>query len=375
MSDRRPGDRGSAALSRRTFVAGGLLVGVGGAMMLGDSYAFSQTVASRVTNVATAEDESALLGVSPVSSVEAGGGETPLVTVTNNTATVLTVSTALADSSQGSVTPASSSLESGASNTVSVSVAGGSATGTNALSFGITATDGEGISIAMTRSVDIVKPASLVRSIRDQSRNNNAEYQVTYQVSGVDTFDSITVTFENLDLGWVGDVTKSRTDTEGVITYSRGGAANSEYRITFDVYDASGSIVLSESVTDIADGDEPPGNQQPTDPDGPRLESFTVTDETLHNNTDYTVAYELSNPDRFEEVRVTFENTEPNKSWATRTETASAFPTGSVTYEQGGTEGDTYEITVDVVNTNGIVVDSGAVTHVAGSDGTFSFPE
>ncbi len=374
MSDRRLTDRGSGTLSRRSFVAGGLLVGLGGAMIVGDSYAFSQTRASRVTSISTANDEAGLLGVAQASSLEAGSSDQPLATVTNNTATTLTVSVTLVDPSQGTVTPSTQSLASGVSNTVSVSVAEGSATGTNALPFEITATDGDGISIALTRAVDVDAGPSLVRSVSDRSQNNNAEYRVTYQVNGVSDFDSISVTFENLDLGWVDTVTESRTATEGVIEYDRGGAGNSEYRITFDVYDSTGSVVLTESVTDVADGNEPPGNQQATDPDGPRLESFTVTDETLNNNTDYAVAYEVSRPDRFEEVRVTFTNTEPNKGWATREEATDAFPTGTVTYRQGGTEGDTYEITVDIVNTNGIVVDSGTVTHVAGTDGTVSFP-
>ncbi|WP_440765367.1 hypothetical protein [Natronorubrum sp. DTA7] len=374
MSDRCPTDRGSGTLSRRTFVAGGLLVGLGGAMIVGDSYAFSRTRASRVASVSTANDEAGLLGVAQVSSVEAGRDGQPLVAVTNNTATALTVSVSLVDPSQGTVSPSTHSLASGVSNAVSVSVAEGSATGANALPFEITATNDESISIALTRAVDVDAGPSLVRSISDRSRNNNAEYQVTYQVNGVSDFDSISVTFENLDLGWVDTVTESRTATEGVIEYDRGGAGNSEYRITFDVYDSSGAIVLTESVTDVANGSEPPGNQQPTDPDGPRLESFTVTDETVNNNTDYTVAYEVSRPDRFEEVRVTFTNTEPNKEWATREESTDAFPTGTVTYRQGGTEGDTYDITVEIVNINGIVVDSGTVTHVAGTDGTVSFP-
>ncbi|WP_201293943.1 hypothetical protein [Natronorubrum halalkaliphilum] len=157
-----------------------------------------------------------------------------------------------------------------------------------------------------------------------------------------------------------------------LITISQSGSRhNSRER---PKYDTSGSVVLSETVTDIADGEDPTGNQQPSNPDGPELETFTVTDDTLNDNTEYTVDYEVSESDRLEEVRVTFENTEPGEGWATRTKTSDEAPTGTVTYSQGGTEGHAYEITVGVVNENGIVVDSGSIAHVAGSDGTVSFP-
>ena len=99
--------------------------------------------------------------------------------------------------------------------------------------------------------------------------------------------------------------------------------------------------------------------------DDPVLDSFTVTDQTQYNNTDYVVDYQLSNvsASNFSQVVVTFDDNANN--WADATETSTAQPNGSVTYAQGGTEGDTYTITVEVENENGLVVDSGSVDDVA----------
>jgi hypothetical protein len=146
------------------------------------------------------------------------------------------------------------------------------------------------------------------------------------------------------------------------------------YDVTFTAYDAGGNVLLKQTVTDVADGQDPPGNNDLATPSSPTLDSFTVTDTTKWDNTHYSVDYQVSNTAQFQRVDVTFEDTEPNSSWATATKSSSQSPTGTVKYNQGGTEGDEYEITVEVIDTNGFVVDSGTVTDVAGGNNTVSWP-
>lgn len=78
----RSRSRGGDGLSRRTFVAGGL-VATGGAVLAARSGAFSQSTATREASVATADDDEALLGVA-TASVVAGENDQDLVTITNN---------------------------------------------------------------------------------------------------------------------------------------------------------------------------------------------------------------------------------------------------------------------------------------------------
>lgn len=323
MGRRRSRSRGR--LSRRQFLAGGLL-SLGGASLLGGTQAFSQVDATRAASVQTAGDQGALLGVDPAVSVQAGADDQRLVTLTNNTSSTLDVTVSLENPGQGNLSRGSTTIASGASATVYVSVASDSPTGTDALSFSVSASGGDGFTVTLTRAVDVTAGPTLTRYIEDRSGNSNTEYLVQYTVENVPDFDRVEVSFTNLDQDW-GSGSRTNQSREGTISYSQGGTAENRYEITISVYDTSGSIVLQDSVEDIANGDEPDGNETPGGSNAPKLDSFTVQSETQNNNTDVAVDYEVSNLDQFHEVAVTFENQE--QDWATRTNRSSSSPTGT----------------------------------------------
>jgi len=225
----------------------------------------------------------------------------------------------------------------------------------------------------VTGTVRVDGDPTLNYQIVDQTANNNAEYEIYTQVEWMSSFDRVEIQVENLDAGHISGETLTQNSKEGWKSYPRGGgsdggAAGDTYRFTFRVYETgSSSPVIQKTREDTADGD----GQQDGDfssPNDPKLESVYVTDETQYNNTDYTVEYEVSDyQNGFGEVRVTFDNRA--NDWSDATKSSSSTPTGTVSYAQGGTEDDTYDIVVEVKNENGLTVDSTTVTDVAnGSD-------
>lgn len=358
--------------TRRTYLATGCLL-FGSGLLVTDSNAVPSVLADRTTSVGVSPDETALLGLDIVSSVEAGKSGQSLMTVSNNAAVDLSVSVSLRDPSQGSVSPQNTTLGVDSSAPVSVSVASDSPTGENALPVDVTATDGETTTVSLTRRVAVSSSPTLNRSVTDRTANNTADYEVSYQVLNLESFDRIEVTFENTDNGWATE-TKTGTQPEGGLSYQAGGTGSDTYDITFEVYDTADTVVIQESVTDIADGSDPSDNDDISGgSDDPVLESFTVTDDTQYDTTDFTLEYGVSPRENFRHVRVTFDNTNSNNNWSDETQTNSDSPSGSVTYQHGGTEGDTYEITVETINQNGIVTDSGTVTVLAGANETTTY--
>lgn len=319
------------------------------------------------TGVASVGNEPVDLDLAPY--VVAGGGSMDLVTVTNGMDRDLTVSASLDDPGQGT-TSSSVTLAPSGSTTLTVSVPVSETDESGVLPFTVDAQSGSGFDVALPRSVSIY---GVSRVIQDRSKNNNTNYQVTYRVEGFPDFDYLEVEFDDRSNNWA-DQTITQSGRQGSFSYSEGGTMGDTYDITFTAYDTGGAVILQQTVTDVADGEDPPGNHDLSTPSSPKLESFTVTDTTQWNNTHYSVDYEVSNTAQFQRVEVTFEDTEPGKSWATKTETNTSAPTGTVTYDQGGTEDDEYEITVEVVDTNGFVVDSGSITDVAGGNNTVSWP-
>jgi|GEM_PF-3443972 len=232
-----------------------------------------------------------------------------------------------------------------------------------------TATFRDSLSASGTVAVD--GNPTLNYQIQDESKNNNAEYQIVFQVKWVANFDRIEIDVENQDAQHIAGDTFTRSTLEGSISYpgggnTDGGAAGDSYQFSFRVYEEGLSDpVIAEQTTDTADGSGS-GEGDFGDANSPQLESFYVTDETLNNNTNYTVEYEVSNTEEFQEVVITFDDAQNN--WADAARTSTSAPTGSVSYSHGGTEGHEYEITVDVKNQNGITVDSGSVVDVANGD-------
>ena len=345
------------------MLAGGSLA------LVNESEAFSQLVAGRGVSVDTATDANALLGLDIEADVRAGVADQPLVTITNNHSSQLTVAVGLVDATQGSVSPASVTLPSQASDDVTVTVDANSQTGADALAFDVLAT-GPGLDASLTRYVDVLSGPVLRREVRDKTKNNTVIYRVFHSVDNLADFDRVEVTYENLDTGYVQTVTEQSTQPESFTTYSRGGVAGDQYKITISVFDTSGAVVLSEVVEDVADGTNPTGNDNlgggPTDP---VLDSFDVVDTTENNTTHFDVDYVVSNTSEFKEVRVVFDNTSGN-DWADSTEGPNNSANGSISYSSGGTEDDTFDITVKVYDSDGNYVDAGTVTDVADGSGT-----
>lgn len=357
----------SGGLTRRQILSAGVAA-LGGAGLLVGTRGFSLVEASRSGEVDVATGENAAIGVDIPPYVLSDHANERLVTVTNRTGHELTFGVDLESPGQGTVSPTSATVAPDGEATFYASVPD---SGPNAsLPFTIDATNGQGFTVTLPRSTAVY---GLSRFIRDRSKNSNAGYDFTYRIDGFPEFAELTVEFNNLDESWATESFTS-TDRKDTVVYSRGGAMNCTYEITWTAYDGDGGVLFRNTVTDESDGTNPPNNDDLQTPDDPSLESFTVTDATQYNNTDYTVDYEVANLDRFQRVEVTFENTEPNKDWATDTVENTSAPTGTVSYSQGGTENDEYEITVAVINTDGFIVDSGTVTDVAGGNNTVTYP-
>lgn len=225
---------------------------------------------------------------------------------------------------------------------------------------------------AAAGTVRIDEDPTLNYTIDDQTQNNKASYEVFYQVEWVSDFDRIEVRVENLDDSNIGPETLTGYATEDSLAYpggggSDGGAENDTYEFQLSVYDGAGNVAIQRTTTDVADGDGTSEGDM-GNADDPTIESVTVTDTTENQTTNYTVAYELAGADdsNFSEVVVTFDDT--SNTWADATRRSSSRPTGSVSYSRGGTQDNTYEITVEVENENGLVVDSTTITDVADGD-------
>lgn len=203
-------------------------------------------------------------------------------------------------------------------------------------------------------------------TVVDDIGGDEANYEVSYNVTNRSSFGSVRVTYENLDSGGA-DATYTSSDPRNNIDdyaeSSYGGTSGDEYRITIELLDDDGVVVDERVVTDVADGDDPSGNADLSRTTSPTLTSTSVKDKTKNNNGDYQAQYKVSDPDgEFQRVEVVFRNTD--NAWATETKSITKT-NGNVKYSTGGVEGDTYEIAFRVVDSDGIVVDETVITDVA----------
>ncbi|NUB89696.1 hypothetical protein HT576_01425 [Haloterrigena sp. SYSU A121-1] len=376
--NRRRRSRGGP--TRRSFLAGGALI-AGGVAIRSDTGAFSQVNAGRLTHLATSDDDSALLGLQRTDAVRPGIDDQHLVDLTNNTDGLLEVSLSLSNPGQGELSDTGFALADGATRSVAVSVDRDSSTGEAALPFEVTAS-GDAVEITLTRAVTVTDPPVVSEQIRDRTRNGNAAFTISYRVRRLPDFDRIEIEVENLDAGYIGKETYVQTTKEGSVSYPRGGggdggADGDTYEFRFRVYDQSGEVTeLYTETTTTADGENPPGDDLGSE-DDPKLVGFSVTNDEQYTNNRFTVDYEVTRLEEFDEVQVEFDNTE--RDWADRTKSSDDAPTGTVVYpaegqRQGGVDGNTYDVTVEVYNQSGIPVDSGTVEIEAGSDETVEWP-
>lgn len=221
--------------------------------------------------------------------------------------------------------------------------------------------------------IDVDDSPTLNYAITDDTQNTNVEYSVAFQVEWVADFDRIEIRIENVDAGHLGPESYTEPVEEGTVQYppgggSDGGAADDTYEFRFEVYEVgSGTPVITETVTDVADGDgQRKGDMGSTN--SPKIDTFTLVDnsDVQTDQTRFTVDYAVDNVAEYDHVEVTFDNLENDWSDVTMSD---GLQDSTVDYgPQGGTTEQDYQITLDVVNTNGIVTDSDAITDEA--DGT-----
>lgn len=336
--------------------------------------AFSSVQAPRATDVDTAGDDNALLGISLAPYIDAGQSGEDLVTVTNNSNVPLTVTVTLANAS-GTVSPTNPTIQPSDSQLFSVDLSSEASAGDNALTIDISATDGSSLNIDLSRSLGV---RNFLRRLQDKTENTNALFYLSYRLQNMDNFQSYELIVENL--GPARDDLPTRTYTSTDVEHifriptsgTDGGAVGDTYRFTMRIYDTDG-LAIERVLEDVADGVNPADNDDIGGaPDDPIVVDFTVTDTTENDNTHFSVDYEVDNLDNLKEVQVTFDNQANN--WSDSTVTTTDAPTGTVTYDEGGTEGDTYDITVETINTNDISTDSLTKTEVADGDDIGSTP-
>ncbi|MEA5386222.1 hypothetical protein VB779_03285 [Haloarculaceae archaeon H-GB11] len=210
---------------------------------------------------------------------------------------------------------------------------------------------------------------SFAGTVVDDLGGDEANYEASYNVTDRTNFGSVKVSYENLDSGGADATytsTDPRTNVDDYAEASFGGTAGDEYRITIQLLDTAGVVVDERVETDVADGTDPSGNADLSRPTSPTLTSTSVKDKTKFGTADYQVQFTVSDPNsEFTSLEVIFRNTDA--AWATETKTSTAT-NGNVKYSAGGVGGDTYEIVVRVLDTDGIVVDEQVITDVA--DGT-----
>jgi len=98
------------------------------------------------------------------------------------------------------------------------------------------------------------------------------------------------------------------------------------------------------------------------------VQRITLTDTTKWNNCEYSLEYELSSGSGVDHVEVTF--ADQTNTWANGTKSSSSTPVGTVSFSAGGTEDDTYEITVEALDGSGSVLVSQTITDVADGSNT-----
>jgi hypothetical protein len=207
---------------------------------------------------------------------------------------------------------------------------------------------------------------SFAGTVVDDLGGNEANYEVSYNVSDRSNFGTVRVEYTNLDSGGA-DATYTSTDPRhNIDDYADadfGGTAGDEYRIRVELLDAEGVVVEERVLTDVADGSDPSGNADLARSTSPSLSDASIGDRTKNNNGDYRVQYRVADPSGdFSQLEAAFVNAD--NAWATRTVSRS-IANGVLQYREGGVGGDEYRIAIRVRDSDGIVVDEVVVTDVA----------
>ena len=192
---------------------------------------------------------------------------------------------------------------------------------------------------------------------------NEPSYSVSYDVSNAwPSYDGVEVEFENLDDGGLSD-TVSGDGTRGTVEYSAGYGQGTTYNITIRALAANGSVLGERSLVDVADSNDPDGDDDLGSPSGPELAGRWITDAS--DDTDgavYDASYNVTNRDEFGHVEVEFRNLDDDS--ATRTVTSNDSR-GRASYAPSYGNGGNYEILFRVYDADGVKVDDRTVTDSA----------
>ena len=203
-------------------------------------------------------------------------------------------------------------------------------------------------------------------TLRDTSKNSNTNYELMYDIDGTTDFDRIESVFDNRNNDW-GDTTSSASAERGSITFSQGGQQGATYDITIQVFNDNGTVTDTVLISDTADGRFQSSGDL-TDDDSPSF-AGTVIDDLGGAEANYEVSYNVSDRPNFGSVRVQYTNLDSGGAEATYT---SSDPRHNIdNYAEasfGGTSGDEYRIRVELLDTDGVVVDERVITDRA--DGT-----
>jgi len=208
---------------------------------------------------------------------------------------------------------------------------------------------------------------SLSSKIVDQGQTGSiARYETSYEITNTANFDYVEVEYTNLNNpDYAGRTYTSTEPRDNIDAYgwqdTYGGTGGNQYEIAINVYNDTGAVVDSRTVTDTADGVNPSGNQDLSEADSPTLDAATLRDLNA-NRVDYELDYTVSDPaEKFTETEVLFVNT--NNPWVTGQQTGTAL-SGTVSYTDGGTPS-RYHVYVQVQDDDGIVVDQTIIEDTA----------
>jgi len=208
---------------------------------------------------------------------------------------------------------------------------------------------------------------SLSSKIVDQGQTGSkARYETSYEITNTANFDYVEVEYTNLNDEFYGGETYTSNETRNNIdaygwqdTYD--GTGGNTYEITINVYNDTGAVVDSRTVTDTADGVNPGGNQDLTESDSPTLDSATLRDLDP-NNVEYELEYTASDvAGKYSETEVLFVNTDNHQATDQVTGTTLS---DTVSYSRYSI-GDQYQVYVQVQDDDGIVVDQTIINDTA----------
>jgi len=253
---RKESDKRSWALFAVVAIAGGLIVA---GFVVAPSEAFTTGSVDRGTIVPVVGDDTGFLGIDVTDSLQAGG-ESQLVTVTNNLNRTLTVDvSASAPLSNGQAT-----LAPGASMTTTATVSCTSPPSELDVTVSATANgqfSGHAVRSASVDTSDCTDSTLAFGTVEIVDRTTSeqggkAEYDVSYTVADdTGSFDRVEVDFENSDRNDGVETVASGTQS-GTISFETGGQRiGDSFEITVRLFDTDGEVESERVViTDTADG-------------------------------------------------------------------------------------------------------------------------